>query len=613
MANFNKSMASLAIIGVLSACGGAAPTQSSGSNKQPAPVAAQETNACDQANCFTDNYIFYSNNVLVDENYHKVLALLQEGKELGYRGLMLFSGGRSAIVNLANNDQTILGRVAEIKREADKLGMELIPVGASPESLTYLDPGLTEALPVTDRLFSVKNGLASLRKSHNSIAEFNRAATDWNLLDGTSWDAGNGETSASSALGSVLFDSAKWNADRKAQRLYKEFTGLSKRTAYRLSFSIKTEDFKGPMQVQIYDGQTLLPLYMNASSRLGLGSQPNGEFNPTGNVLQENSQGKWLRYQLDFNSIAAEKVRIYLGVWNTKFAGKAWVDNIQLEEVGVNHAVEREGMAVSVKLQLPNNQSQAITRDEFVLVNEDIRFKNPAAFPDGSQLLVSWYQSSKGIANNTGYASPCRKGFLDKTTDILDNSLASNAFGENAFFLYYDEWRVMNWDPNCTSKTAAETLANTFKNVRSYLKEKHPNTKVFVWNDMFDPEHNAVANYWTVNGSLVPIKNTLDASTTVVNWLEYDNLNPDKQVRSLSYFSQQQVPQLIALYYDDVAKVSPWLASLKRAENSANPVRGVKGIVYTSWVGNTGYDNLKTVTNTIKQSGRWVQPDYPRK
>ena len=89
---------------------------------------------------------------------------------------------------------------------------------------------------------------------------------------------------------------------------------------------------------------------------------------------------------------------------------------------------------------------------------------------------------------------------------------------------------------------------------------------------MFDPNHNAVDNYYLVNGSLKGSWEGCRATSIIANW------NGGKAQESLAFFAGRGHRQLIAGYYDvdDLSNFQTWDAA-------ARDVQGVIGFMYTTW------------------------------
>jgi hypothetical protein len=143
------------------------------------------------------------------------------------------------------------------------------------------------------------------------------------------------------------------------------------------------------------------------------------------------------------------------------------------------------------------------------------------------------------------------------------------AWGARGYMMSHDEVRTLNWDDSCCKRKldAGRIVA---ENVSACTKLLEGST-VYVWSDMFDPFHNAHADYYLVRGDLARSWEGLDPSVVIVNW------NFGKRDDSLKFFADRGHKQVIAGHYDGKPEqAKEWLASAAR-------VRGVIGIMYTTW------------------------------
>jgi hypothetical protein len=94
---------------------------------------------------------------------------------------------------------------------------------------------------------------------------------------------------------------------------------------------------------------------------------------------------------------------------------------------------------------------------------------------------------------------------------------------QTIYFLSYDEMRQMHTCNLCQPKypTAGELLAwhvgQSYQIIRS-ASVNTSNSNIMVWSDMFDPYHNAVANYYYVNTTIAGSWTGLPCGTVVFDW-----------------------------------------------------------------------------------------------
>jgi hypothetical protein len=164
-------------------------------------------------------------------------------------------------------------------------------------------------------------------------------------------------------------------------------------------------------------------------------------------------------------------------------------------------------------------------------------------------------------------------------------------------FLGYDEMRQGDSCAACRAKnmTAGQLLAwNVEQTTQTLEGVWGAGTKFYVWDDMFNPFHNAVPDYYDVEGDLTGSWQGLPPGTTIMQWNLGDLTN------SLSFFSGSDprqphaMQQIIAGYYDsgDGAKAATDELS------AAMGIKGVVGLMYTSWEGD--YSQLGAYATAAK-------------
>src|SRR5262245_2388365 len=146
----------------------------------------------------------------------------------------------------------------------------------------------------------------------------------------------------------------------------------------------------------------------------------------------------------------------------------------------------------------------------------------------------------------------------------------------------HDEIRVWNQCAACEAKkqTAGQLLADNVRACTKIIREVRPGARIYVWSDMFDPNHNAHDNYYLVRGDFAKSWEGLDKDVTIVPWYF------EKRAESLKFFAGRGHRQVIAGYYDsNPANVREWL-------KAAAPYPGVEAIMYTTWQNN--YRDMET-------------------
>ena len=127
----------------------------------------------------------------------------------------------------------------------------------------------------------------------------------------------------------------------------------------------------------------------------------------------------------------------------------------------------------------------------------------------------------------------------------------------------------------CQSKhmTPGELLAWNVRQAAGIIRKVRPDAEIWVWNDMFDPMHNAVDHFYAVNGSLAGSWKGLDKDVGIVNW------HGGLKGKNCQFFADLGLRQILSGYYDsdeDGTGIAEWLANTKG-------VPGIVGAMYTTW------------------------------
>jgi len=122
--------------------------------------------------------------------------------------------------------------------------------------------------------------------------------------------------------------------------------------------------------------------------------------------------------------------------------------------------------------------------------------------------------------------------------------------------------------------TPGAILAENVRACTGILKEVNPGGRIYVWSDMFDPNHNARDGYYMVNGDLAGSWEGLDPGVIIGCWYF------EKRAESMAFFAGRGNPVLAAGYYDGapgigVKRIGEWMA--------AAPGGALRGVMYTTW------------------------------
>jgi hypothetical protein len=331
---------------------------------------------------------------------------------------------------------------------------------------------------------------------------------------------------------------------------------------------------------------------------------------------------EWKQFDYTFNSQDTGWAYLYLGVWGAT-KGVLWVDDIQLEETAPVYVVRRSGAPLTV---YDPSHTQTVFKEgrDFNYVCDPVLSAPQTVFrdlyhapvhvtlPPGTRLhpgqtVAMDYYAAFPIPGDQQMAMCLTEPAVFRWVENNARAAKTVLPAGGEILLGYDELRQANSCAGCRSKhmTAGELLAwNVNKTVGIY-HQTMPGTPLWVWNDMFDPAHNARANYYYVEGDLAGSWKGLPAEVGIVNW----NLSHLRQ--SLEWFAGTNAaqpvrhPQIIAGYYD------AGRGAIAREElEAAHGIPGVAGIMYVTW--KDDYSQLESFAQAARAAWKTYQASLRR-
>lgn len=289
----------------------------------------------------------------------------------------------------------------------------------------------------------------------------------------------------------------------------------------------------------------------------------------------------WKRVDIVFNSMDNSEGNLYLGSWHGK-DGKVWWDDLVIEEIGLVNVLRRPGCPVSVRAE--NGTLYEEGKDfrrvvdhllhPWIAFHEEpvIKLTPDTRIREGERLRVSYYHSIIVYEDRLTSCVSEPKIFEEwrdqvKQADVLLHPAA--------FLMSHDEMRVMNHCALCRSKnmTPGELLAENVRQATQIIRDVRPDAGIWVWNDMFDPLHNAVDRFYAVNGSLEGSWKGLGKDVGIVNW------HGGLQGKNCPFFADLGLQQILSGYYDSDENgdgIANWQSKTK-------DVPGIVGAMYTTW------------------------------
>ncbi len=289
----------------------------------------------------------------------------------------------------------------------------------------------------------------------------------------------------------------------------------------------------------------------------------------------------WKRNDLVFNSLDNQAGSFYLGCWSGK-NGKLWWDDLRVEEIGLVNVLRRPGCPVTVRGEdgTAYEEERDFKRVVDPVLNPwqawheapPIKLTSGTRIHDGTRLRVSYYHPIVVYQDRVTSCLSEPMIFEDWRQEVKQ---AEQLFHPAAFLMSHDELRVMNQCALCQSKhlTPGELLAWNVKRAAQIIRDVRPDAEIWVWNDMFDPLHNAIEHYYAVNGSLVGSWKGLDKGIGIVNW------HGGLKGKNCNFFADLGLRQILSGYYDsdeDGSAITEW-------ERKTETVPGIVGAMYTTW------------------------------
>ena len=457
-------------------------------------------------------------------------------------------------------------KAIELRTAAQKYGIALVAIvmGGNP------DRNYVEGVLSKDALFTATNGVLTFQPDNpTKVVNSNFENTNGNHMVGWGFQDDEGVTTfadhqvthgGSTSLRMESFGKNPAQHTRIAQPIK-----LQPYRQYRISVWVKTENIVGAQpEVKV--------LNRDASSSI---SFQTFHCDPTQD---------WKHYDLSFNSLNNVDANLYLGTWSGK-SGKIWWADLKVEEMALVNILRRPGTPVTVHGDGAASGTVYQEGKDFEKIVDTqlhpwaayheppvVRLLPGSRIKEGDKLRISYYHPMLVYEDRLTYCLSEEKIFEDWRKEI---QAAEDLLHPAAFFMSHDELRCINQCAACQAKhmTPGELLAWNVHRAALIIRVIRPDAEIWVWNDMFDPLHNAVDNFYAVNGSLKGSWKGLDKGIGIVNW------HGGLKGKNCPFFAGLGLREILSGYYDsdeDGAGIAEWIANTKA-------VPGIVGAMYTTW------------------------------
>ncbi len=513
-----------------------------------------------------------------DRDVAEITRTLERGAQHGINGAMVSFG----LDSLSNKDDAYFRRLESVREICNHLKIELIPaifsIGYGGGILSH-NRTLAEGLPVVDAPFKV----------HGATAVF-VPDDQMHLLNG-GFEEYSGEHFKGFSFhddpGKISFADTEVRHSGRASMRMQDFrvnpyghgrvsqeVHVRPHRCYRATLWVKTEGL-API-----DGFQMLVLA--------------GERNIAPRQFDLSVTGDWRELNLVFNSLNFDQVRLYAGMWGGQ-AGRFWLDDWAIEEIGPVQVLDRPGTPVTVK-SADGATTYAEGKDYEPLRDPNL---NPyrvdgAALPlrlppgtrirDGEDLCVSWYHA---MLIHDSQVTLCMAE--PEVYEIMDHEmkLLAERLHPRRVMLNMDEIRMGGTCRACAGRDLGELLGECITKTVEIVRRHSPGAMVYIWSDMLDPNHNAHGDYYLAEGSFAGSWKHVPKDLIISVW------GGAPREASLRFFAEQGFSTLVACYYDaeDLSDVAGWM-------RVARPLPKVRGFMYTPWT--KKYDLLPAFGDLLK-------------
>ncbi|MBI3272864.1 MAG: hypothetical protein HYZ53_28005 [Planctomycetes bacterium] len=508
-----------------------------------------------------------------DAKVAEAMALIDRAAAAGYTG-MVFPEFWLTAFPVAKVSNSYFANVKKIFAHAAARGVTVVPMiypfGYS-GAILFQDPNLAEPQRVVGTTFTVAPDGRSLVLDPCLSGPVDpgfelfsgHRLSRWNWQDGAGSRTFVDSSVSRTGKSSFRIDAGSGRGQAAVRLAVKPWR------QYHVRFWLKTQELTGKATTEVADG---------ASGR-------NRHFYDRSTVEFEPTQD-WTPYEFAANSAESTTLILKVGLGGPS-KGTAWFDDVSVTETALVNLIRRPGAPLRVYDAAGATYAEGTDvnpiknpRISPALTFKDWQQPPTVTLPAGSRLvpgarvLLDYYAVAPVYGQQVCacLSEPAIQTYMTGNVNALVPCIPQGT----GFLMNYDEMRQMNSCAACSAQnlTAGRLLGAHVKRSVATIRGAFPGAPLYVWSDMFDPNHNALPSYYLVEGSVAGSWLDLPSDVVVLNW----NIGP-RMKKSLSFFSQRGHRQIIAGYFDakDGAKEAA------REAAAAAGIDGVVGMMYTTW------------------------------
>lgn len=549
-------------------------------------------------------WVYVPSNLYVDSNVPKLEKLFSRAKNAGFNGI-LFTDYKILTWWDLEGAKRWQKNAEQLRAISKKLDLELVicvfPFGYA-GSLLWHDVNLASGIPVKDAPLIAKDGKLVLETTiqvrNGSFEEYkNHKAVGFAFQD----DPGKGsfidEKVFKQGKVSLRFDDVG-QANKHGHGRICQKIKVKPWQQYRIRVWMKAKNLTAS-EIKI------LVLGNNRCLQWQYPSVQDGK-NRRYNNSPRNLTTDWVEQSVTFNSFENTEVNVYLGLWGGK-TGSIWWDDLRIDDVPALNVLRRDSLPLTVNGE--NGKKYLEGKDYEKIVDQKlgkdpwpgsydtshdppaIRLTKNSAIKQGEKVRLSCYNTAlvHGGQVNCSMNDPkvfqlCRLQ-MQKTREALN---------PDGYFMSHDEIRCAGWEPDQIKrfKSSGELFAFNIRKCYEIAAAESKGKPIYLWSDMYDPNHNAHTDFYLVNNTIAGSWEGLDPKIIIMKWGGGKIAQP-----GLKFFADRGHKQMIAAYYDSNVQNDH-----KMWTEAAKDIPGIIGVMYTTW--HNDYSNLEKFAETWWGGGK---------
>jgi hypothetical protein len=530
-------------------------------------------------------WFFLSRNLVREESLPEIERIMRRASAAGYNGV-LFSDVNALIWWTLEEPERYRVNAQKLRSLASELGIELA-VAVFPfqwsQSFGALDPNLAAGMPVR-RAPLVRRGTELVPEETAIVvngsfenARGNRAR-GWTRQDGPGRISFIDTLAARSGRASIRFECTGAMDRHGHGRIFQKIS-VRPWQQYRIRVWLKAERLTADMvQVVALAGRRALQY-----ESLVLPSEDAFSYFSKADTLTTG----WIEQAVVFNSQSYSSVTVGAGIWGGR-GGSIWWDDLRVEAVPALNVLRRGTAPLAITdrwgVEYQEGADFDPVADPMLGVSRgpgtyDSRHEAPpitltaeSRIREDERVFLSCYHPVIFYAGQV----PC----TISDPEIFERCMeevrrVEEVLAPDCWFMSHDEIRCAGWERSGGQryKSPGELLARNIARCYEIARREGAGKPVFVWSDMFDPYHNAHADYYLANGSFWGSWRGLDPRVIVMKWGD-----PKDAARGIRFFTRRGTRLMMAAYYGEDVEENhcAWMQAMGGAA-------GIEGVMYTTW------------------------------